>query len=357
MNAIVLPSGGNDIKRRTQHSNSYEESTGQIEARLCDPRACIVKFPPIIDKLYCPLQTNYCDFSTSPYNMEIKVVCTKYKGWEVLFVRSTWYYICWVVVLFVLLLSFSSAGHHAMRYPISRCFPMLNDWITEHLLQTEIQSRNLIRDEYDQAIRLRRRTEGWISGYSIKTKIFAKVYATATETDLENDTNAGTEETLGRPRDHSENEGCDSMCTICLLELEDGDRVADLSCGHLYHADCLSEWILKKNSCPLCQNSDIAKEIRTFESSDDDSNISESQPNSRMNRWRREAYDRCVDIATGRSRRRGTNALQQQLHEHGLRLLIQGQRQEQEPQPRQEGVGLQLQPEQQPQQLARLERL
>eukprot|EP00986_Skeletonema_menzelii_P000399 scaffold111_cov142-Skeletonema_menzelii.AAC.22 len=52
-------------------------------------------------------------------------------------------------------------------------------------------------------------------------------------------------------------------CSICILELEDGDRIADLDCGHYFHADCLSEWIKKKNSCPLCQAEGIAEEIRS----------------------------------------------------------------------------------------------
>lgn len=37
-------------------------------------------------------------------------------------------------------------------------------------------------------------------------------------------------------------------CSICLLNFDDGDRVADLKCSHHYHADCISEWIKKKVS-------------------------------------------------------------------------------------------------------------
>lgn len=114
---------------------------------------------------------------------------------------------------------------------------MMNRWITEKLLQAEMQSRNRIRAEYEQAVRLARRTEGWISGYSIKTKLHSRNDATTK--------NLTTEVEL--PRDYCEsNIMYDSMCTICLLEVDDGDRVADLSCGHVFHPDCLGEWILKK---------------------------------------------------------------------------------------------------------------
>ena len=108
----------------------------------------------------------------------------------------------------------------------------MNPWIAEHLLQTEIESHNRVRDDYLNAARLKRQTEGWISGYLIKTKIHSADDSTAT----------GDTPTA---RDHREG-GYDSMCTICLLELEDGDCVADLPCGHMYHAECLGEWILKK---------------------------------------------------------------------------------------------------------------
>mmetsp|Transcript_3949 Transcript_3949/g.9538 ORF Transcript_3949/g.9538 Transcript_3949/m.9538 type:complete len:427 (+) Transcript_3949:129-1409(+) len=41
-------------------------------------------------------------------------------------------------------------------------------------------------------------------------------------------------------------------CTICFVELEDGDRVGNLNCVHVFHADCLKMWVQKRNSCPLC---------------------------------------------------------------------------------------------------------
>ena len=124
----------------------------------------------------------------------------------------------------------------------------MNLWITEHLLQTEIQSRNRIRDEFEHAVRLKRRTEGWISGYLIKTKLHSSRDAFTRKDAKFNGTAATEDQTaIGDiPQDCPMRNGRDCMCTICLLELEVGDRVADLSCGHMYHAECLGEWILKK---------------------------------------------------------------------------------------------------------------
>eukprot|EP00580_Thalassiosira_gravida_P004096 CAMPEP_0201598994 /NCGR_PEP_ID=MMETSP0492-20130828/630_1 /ASSEMBLY_ACC=CAM_ASM_000837 /TAXON_ID=420259 /ORGANISM="Thalassiosira gravida, Strain GMp14c1" /LENGTH=317 /DNA_ID=CAMNT_0048061511 /DNA_START=325 /DNA_END=1280 /DNA_ORIENTATION=+ len=54
-------------------------------------------------------------------------------------------------------------------------------------------------------------------------------------------------------------------CTICLTEIEDGDRVGVLPCNQIFHADCLTQWIMWRNACPLCQGT----EIGTVRSADD----------------------------------------------------------------------------------------
>ena len=192
MDAILLPRGGN-IERRTHSGN---ESTVFFSARPCK---CANRHPKIVDEFYCPEPTNYCTISKSVYGDEYSVTCSKDKGWKIMFVRSNWFYIFWTIMLYLGVLIFSKSGHvsisysfcpltfkkihsslftsiltqHAIRYPLSRCFPKMNPWITEHLLQAEILSRNRARDEYEHAARLTQRTEGWISGYSIKTKLYS----------------------------------------------------------------------------------------------------------------------------------------------------------------------------------------
>ena len=41
-------------------------------------------------------------------------------------------------------------------------------------------------------------------------------------------------------------------CTICFVPLEEGDRIGDLTCDHIYHVECLKGWVQRKNKCPLC---------------------------------------------------------------------------------------------------------
>lgn len=56
--------------------------------------------------------------------------------------------------------------------------------------------------------------------------------------------------------DQEEDETFD--CTICLTEVSDGDCVGVLKCSHIFHVDCLHQWIKRRNVCPLCQVVEIA---------------------------------------------------------------------------------------------------
>tara|TARA_Y100000816_G_C26107484_1_gene589056 strand:- start:5182 stop:6045 length:864 start_codon:yes stop_codon:yes gene_type:complete len=42
-------------------------------------------------------------------------------------------------------------------------------------------------------------------------------------------------------------------CSICLDEIEIKDGLKIRSCGHIFHKDCISEWVDKRNNCPLCR--------------------------------------------------------------------------------------------------------
>jgi hypothetical protein len=47
-------------------------------------------------------------------------------------------------------------------------------------------------------------------------------------------------------------------CAICLDRLAQGDVVGDIPCEHVFHKDCLKDWLRKKNRCPLCQRDGVA---------------------------------------------------------------------------------------------------
>jgi hypothetical protein len=49
-----------------------------------------------------------------------------------------------------------------------------------------------------------------------------------------------------------ETDGC--VCSICLIDLEPGDRVAGIPCRHAFHSRCIKDWIQRRHGhCPLCK--------------------------------------------------------------------------------------------------------
>ncbi|PWA89090.1 Zinc finger, RING/FYVE/PHD-type [Artemisia annua] len=45
----------------------------------------------------------------------------------------------------------------------------------------------------------------------------------------------------------------DGECIICMREYEKNERIGTLDCRHEFHADCVTDWLLRKNECPLCR--------------------------------------------------------------------------------------------------------
>ena len=45
-----------------------------------------------------------------------------------------------------------------------------------------------------------------------------------------------------------------TICTICISDYSKGDMVHELPCKHVFHAQCIEEWIKYKPECPLCKN-------------------------------------------------------------------------------------------------------
>lgn len=41
-------------------------------------------------------------------------------------------------------------------------------------------------------------------------------------------------------------------CSICLGEYEEGEKLVQLPCGHIYHEDCVGSWTTNHTRCPLC---------------------------------------------------------------------------------------------------------
>ncbi|GAB4859308.1 hypothetical protein Ancab_010770 [Ancistrocladus abbreviatus] len=49
-------------------------------------------------------------------------------------------------------------------------------------------------------------------------------------------------------------EFCEHDCSVCLTGFEPESEINRLSCGHVFHKDCLEQWVDYWNTtCPLCR--------------------------------------------------------------------------------------------------------
>ena len=47
---------------------------------------------------------------------------------------------------------------------------------------------------------------------------------------------------------------CDQVqCTICLERFKEGENIRRLECLHIYHINCIKNWLKNKDQCPVCK--------------------------------------------------------------------------------------------------------
>ena len=44
----------------------------------------------------------------------------------------------------------------------------------------------------------------------------------------------------------------DTVCTICLEDVEYGKKTVTLECRHAFHPECITPWLDENNRCPNC---------------------------------------------------------------------------------------------------------
>lgn len=48
-------------------------------------------------------------------------------------------------------------------------------------------------------------------------------------------------------------------CLICLEKFVKGQKTIALPCIHIFHSECIKQWMKKKNFCPICKNKIVKK--------------------------------------------------------------------------------------------------
>ncbi|KAM1050507.1 hypothetical protein ACFX13_032967 [Malus domestica] len=42
-------------------------------------------------------------------------------------------------------------------------------------------------------------------------------------------------------------------CVVCLEKMLSGEQVTRLPCSHMFHGDCIVEWLNQCHTCPVCR--------------------------------------------------------------------------------------------------------
>mmetsp|Transcript_58768 Transcript_58768/g.108471 ORF Transcript_58768/g.108471 Transcript_58768/m.108471 type:complete len:698 (+) Transcript_58768:76-2169(+) len=53
-----------------------------------------------------------------------------------------------------------------------------------------------------------------------------------------------------------------SDCVVCLGEFQEGDSIRVLRCRHVFHSQCVDEWLSRETHCPLCRESLVPQSHR-----------------------------------------------------------------------------------------------
>lgn len=73
---------------------------------------------------------------------------------------------------------------------------------------------------------------------------------------------------LGQQNYNNASQAPKDVCAICMGEFRDSSTILlHPICHHLYHYECLTEWLKSKASCPLCRRgtrSNLMQEMANF---------------------------------------------------------------------------------------------
>lgn len=226
---LANPISKKSFRRALEEGNESKNHTQIIYARECTCAELTSR------GAFCPLDKDTCGLSS-----EDAIYCFT-ESTRIIMLRNAWpIVVMWYAILFLLLFC-TARGRTARQYLyIFCCHRDFNHELAEQILHPSRTQRRrpfpFMEDPSDtmamedppiEEEELHRPRQ-----LALKTKRFVA------------------------PTDNVDEE--QPNCTICFATLEDGDRVGALPCQHAFHADCLKEWIQRRNVCPLCQMPNVA---------------------------------------------------------------------------------------------------
>ncbi len=219
-----------------------------VLVRACD---CISTI-----EAYCSEATTFCQVSTNTANSDIHVICIEEQQ---SFLRYLFAFLFFSVCLIFITCMRSPKGHTILRFCrrcMLRCCKTRHDRVLDNdlrsLEQDYVRRQNAAMiQRRAQRLQQHRSYDPWGDTEIPLALQVIRVSRIATSTTTRQVS------ALLRTKRYEATE-VDYVCPVCLIEIEDGDRVGDLTCGHAYHVDCLKAWLKRKNICPLCKLEGLA---------------------------------------------------------------------------------------------------
>uniref|UniRef100_A0A7S1D710 RING-type E3 ubiquitin transferase n=1 Tax=Cyclophora tenuis TaxID=216820 RepID=A0A7S1D710_CYCTE len=226
----------------------------RFEARQCTCSDQAMDF-------YCPLPWTHCSVEEGG-----RPAGCVYINKQTRFVRFAWLVcLCFYLGLFVCLV-YTNSGRSVVDYVMSRCFPKWSQWVADRILRRDPeratflitryarQRRQMIEQRYLEIMATR--FQGGINVPGVHILGLGGALPRLPEQDDNDEEGRPTQLALKTRTYHccdsTEDEEEELSCTICFVQVEEGDRVGVLPCKHLFHASCLKSWLARRNVCPLC---------------------------------------------------------------------------------------------------------
>jgi hypothetical protein len=174
-------------------------------------------------------------------------------------------------ILFFAMLLFTKRGRAVFDHLLSLCWPGWNNRVVQRILQRDpmrakkmlyMAARRRRRQLARQLGRMIRENADTEASTAIAAALAAPAY-TIRDSQIELEarpTSLALKTRVFRVDESSGNADDldDNACCICFADILDRDVVGDLTCCHMFHKECIKDWLKRRNTCPLCLSDGIA---------------------------------------------------------------------------------------------------
>lgn len=73
------------------------------------------------------------------------------------------------------------------------------------------------------------------------------------QSSINDDANPANIDELNNLQRRRVNTDDDIQCAVCLSECTEGQNIITLRCNHSFHVNCITSWLQRRNTCPICR--------------------------------------------------------------------------------------------------------